>query len=800
MDILEANQKLTTESYICVEDYGTDGQNRIKYLLDDTNIIKKYCTNKMNVYDDVYCTSVINKLQKYTDGKINACYKPAKKDDSKSIYFNRMYSGTGMQQAPREIRKFIQGMDIIDVDIINSCPSVLLGITNNENINNPYLNDYVQNRQSIIDKYYNGNKDKCKLFIQCCLFSDQAYTNNNFETNLFNEVCEIKKQLKKIKKYSLIYFENKQKKNKNRYGCFLMDIYTIYETNIIWQAMSYYEQMTKRDVMVQQHDGFQAYKDDKFKIHELNKFISKTIGFNIEFCCKSNESEILMNVKEEDNEDDEENEETINYFVPLNILESSLKLTDVIKKDLINKLVYCSERWYMKQRHLWIVVKEPSSMIIETINKYIDHSINQISNKIITEKGDEKKEELRKQIKAYQKLQKQIDSSSTYSMILKHLKTKLLNNKFSEKLDCCPYYICFNNGVYDIKNKKFINNFKKCKNITQTIDYAYQEAKKEDEDFMYDVIKKICNYNEEHMHYYLSILGYCLTGDASLEKSLYFLVGLKGDNGKTLILDALCKDVLGCYASKIERKTFEIGYSKVHKHLATFKTSRIVYVEELSKNNLNVELLKEIGDGKTIENEVMYGTSENINIMGKLICISQHTPSFASDGGMQNRYEQLEFNSSFKDNVENDYDKKIFLKDKFLADKIGTTYKYALLNILLKYSYEYSIDKKLKQKPHEFIEATNETLETNSGFKMWFADNCQIGEDFKIGKEELMTCSKMDFKTLKDELKKMDFIYDKNKMFNKKRGIWEGFKIKISDEDINEDSDEDSDKECLIED
>jgi len=93
--------------------------------------------------------------------------------------------------------------------------------------------------------------------------------------------------------------------------------------------------------------------------------------------------------------------------------------------------------------------------------------------------------------------------------------------------------------------------------------------------------------------------------------------------------------------------------------------------------------------------------------------------------------------------------------------------------------------------PKEFIEAIEDTLESNSGFGLWFEDNCEIGDDFKIGKEELITASKMNFKKLKDELKKLDFVYNKDKMINKKRGIWEGFRIKHDEvEEIEEDNEE----------
>jgi hypothetical protein len=55
-----------------------------------------------------------------------------------------------------------------------------------------------------------------------------------------------------------------------------------------------------------------------------------------------------------------------------------------------------------------------------------------------------------------------------------------------------------------------------------------------------------------------------------LEKALYFCVGVGGNNGKTLILEAL-SDVMPNYVSNIERQTFEKGYSKAHKHMAGTK-------------------------------------------------------------------------------------------------------------------------------------------------------------------------------------------------------------------------------------
>jgi len=52
-------------------------------------------------------------------------------------------------------------------------------------------------------------------------------------------------------------------------------------------------------------------------------------------------------------------------------------------------------------------------------------------------------------------------------------------------------------------------------------------------------------------------------------------------------------------------------------------------------------MLKEHADGNSIEVEVMYGTTEKINLNSKLFFCSNPTPNFKTNGGISNRYKQL---------------------------------------------------------------------------------------------------------------------------------------------------------------
>lgn len=808
MNIYLENKK-NIKPYTLVESYQ---KSHTTFLLNNEDVIKKYCV------DDWYFRQLKYKIQQFNKGEQQIQYTQ-NKDEHKSKYYDRWY-GKGSQQIPAEIRKFIQGENVVDIDIVNSCCVVLLGITSTYLINNKYLKKYVKNRQKVIDDFYDGDKDKCKKFINCCLFSDSSYSNNEFEKYMIDEMKQIKIDLSKHDNFEEIFEYNKQLDEKkllekptkedgtlrkpNVYGCFICDIYSIYETNIIWKAMEYYKKVTGDDILVQQHDGFQCTKNDKFKIEDLNNYINDCMRFKVDFIFKSNKSEISMEQEpekvkikvkkqkideektDEETTDEEVIEESINYYISIDDLETPINLSNTIKKELSKNLVYCYEKWFMKQNNLWILVKEPSSVVIETINIFIDYSINSVSNQIIKEQNTDKKEILRKSIENYRKQQKKIDSSSYYSQLLKHLKTKLLDNSFMHKLDNYPYMLCFNNGVFNMMTNKFTNNFRQCPYITKTINYDYEEAQPKDKENVIEIIKKICNCNDEHLHYYLSCLSYSITGDASKEQSIFFCIGNKGANGKTLLLNALSEHVLKGFVNKIDRKAFQEGYEKKHKHLMDFRTNRILYIEELAKKKqLDIETLKEVADGHSLSNEIMFGTKEDINIMAKLFCLGNHTPNIEDDGGTSRRIRQLEFTSEFKDGVEDDFDKRIFKKDKSMGDKLGGIYKLALLNILLEYAHDYYKEKQLKKEPSEFIQAKNETLEVNNVFKSWFNDNCEVGDEYKVGKDELIKATKISFKELKDELKRMDFKYNKDKMINKKKGLFEGFRIKK--------------EECLIE-
>lgn len=532
---------------------------------------------------------------------------------------------------------------------------------------------------------------------------------------------------------------------------------------------------------------------DRYNPHSINKTLEDlwnqsnnpmTLGSIKHYAKLSNEAEykkIKSKYKPESS-----------IFLSLEDLKSPYNIAHIIK-PVLTHLKYCSGLWYSynSKSGLWKMTKDCNYFIIEALYKQINKQIKDLVHKNEACSHEERDANLKTISKLSASLNK-IDSKSICSQITGHLKHLLEHVNFDKQLDILKNRIAFKNGVYDLRTKTFRLGFQLEDYLTTCLNIVYNpERDTQKEAFVLSTLKKILNNNDEHLAYYLSVMGYSLIGDPEKEKSIYYLIGNKGNNGKTLILDVLTH-IMPQYVSKIDSKLLDCKYTKKHKIINGIKSKRIIWGDEFAKSTqIDIETLKVIADGKPLPNEVMFGTSEDINLQGKLFIVSNHTPSMVADGGVSNRYRQIEFNSHFGDYVD-DYVKLRFKKDVYLADKLKEHYANDIINLLMDYASMYYTEG-LKPMPEEFRIATQETLELNNHFQTWFNENCEVSPNFKISKDELLNNIDMTFKELKDELKRIDFKYNKDlRGFDKLNGKYPkggfiGFRIIPRDDFIDED-------------
>ena len=226
--------------------------------------------------------------------------------------------------------------------------------------------------------------------------------------------------------------------------------------------------------------------------------------------------------------------------------------------------------------------------------------------------------------------------------------------------------------------------------------------------------------------------------------------------------------------------------------MADLKGKLLCFINELKEKNLNVDLIKDVCDGASINNEVMYGTTEKINIRCKIIATSNYTPKFKNDNGIKRRYRQLQFTSQFVD--QEGYIKLTEQQRKYsfpkieIKDLLINEYKYEFLDIIFSYSKKYYEDKNIII-PYDFKKLSEQTCSSNDQFSMFKEEYLEADDDAYVFVKELIEKYKevfnktVDASYFRDQFAKENIVYDykkeKTKHKIKYKGAFKGYKLKI---------------------
>jgi len=456
------------------------------------------------------------------------------------------------------------------------------------------------------------------------------------------------------------------------------------------------------------------------------------------------------------------------YFIDEKDLSDPFLTAKIISKTLKDTLVLSKEIWYMlTDNQLWKQQKEPSFYITNELRRYIDISNEKCVLQISKLEGAEKEVYIEKS-KEYLKAYKSISSSGFLNVLTKYLRTLLTVNDFADKLDANTGKLAFKNGIMDLETLQFREGILSSDFITQTIPYDYTKADPSKIISLKSNLKKILNNNDEHLEYFLSIIGFCFIGIPHKEKSIYFCVdktdNAHGDNGKTFYFDILT-NLMPNYVYKSKGVFLEKGNTKVHKQLVNMKSKRLVWLDEYSTNKTNPELIKELADGLKIENEVMYGTTEPINILFKLFTLTNNLPNIdAKDSAVYNRYKQISYGSHFDrtgKRMNEEPEKLLFIADTSLGDTIKNEYYNEVFELVIEYANQY-YKKGLPKIPEQFIKDTKETQKKNDGFNTWFDENMEIGEDYKIAEKVIINESGFKKDDVRKGMERLGYKYNWN--------------------------------------
>lgn len=394
---------------------------------------------------------------------------------------------------------------------------------------------------------------------------------------------------------------------------------------------------------------------------------------------------------------------------------------------------------YNDDTQLWI--KSSKNKFIAFISKYL---FNKIKKQINKEKENQKK------ILKYAKMLNKFTTTRYIDDLSKQILGIFDEIDYWDKLDNNKEEINFKNGIYNLK-KGIFRKREKNDYITKYLDFDFNNTINEEINLEINkMIFNISNDDKELTQFNLNWLGYCLSGETK-EKLMLFCVGYSASNGKSA-LGRMYHYSLPIYSTEIDNKTFNEGYSKVHKQLSNVnKPVRFVIIEELSKNKLDVNLFKKFVDGNEITNEVLYGTTEKIIVQGKLYITSNNDPRFITDNGIIRRgLEEVLTNKFLK---EEDYEKEknkkgIYKRDQDFDNKFmnNNNYKMEFIRILLPHAKQYYekgliIPQKIKKNFKELCEE-NDLMKT-------FVDN-----NFEITNDTSDRIHKDDFVEIYNEINK----------------------------------------------
>ena len=585
----------------------------------------------------------------------------------------------------------------------NCNPQILLYLYKKHQLDYNHLEYYCNNRDTLLKKHNLKKTDINTLTNQ----DHPKKQNILWLEDLIQEVNKNKPLLFSFEndKINKEYQKLKQNESKNFLSSMCCSIVFYYENEILQKAISKYK------CIVPKYDGFLTNQD--IDINELND-ISK------EYDVKWDKKHFDINITETTYDNDLLNKLLYPQLVYPHSFNTTLQLAKTIQNEIKKELIFCNNKWYIYHNKLWITIKNPNYSISNFINNELD--------KTLEEKLKEKDIDIDEEKNTFNKVKQTLDKSAFMNALIKNLELLLLDDKFTDKFDKTEFKFVFENGIYDIKNKTFRKDILKSEYISKTLPFDYNPTiNKENREWILKELLKICNMNEKHLEYYLSILAFCLCGVPHMEQEIYCLIGQGASNGKTIALEALM-DIFSIYITKGDTKIFESDCSKKHKYLIDYynTTNRIVICNEFDdKKEVDSKMFKEIADGESTKNEIMFGTTISGKINAKPIIIGNYTLKFdKQDKGIERRYKHLQFNTKFcdKDELEEENIAKLqFFKDKSFKQKLIDK-KHEFIDIIIEYANNYYIDKKLPTIPVEFKEEQNEVLNANNDFMNWFQD------------------------------------------------------------------------------
>ena len=511
-------------------------------------------------------------------------------------------NGVGIQSLPRKIRHTICKRLYIDLDFKNCHPVILRTLCITNNIECPYLNNYIENREVLLNKWasdLNLTKDECKINFLAMLNGNKMIYDTDNWMDMMAEFENIHKSISALPKYKSVYdevsknnIENLFAKTVNRLLCdienkCLAELYNIFKN----KNMLYVEiDGTPYIICALIFDGLQIpdneYNRDKTSPEWLAKYsaiIENKTGYNLEITIKPfNEP---LNIPE-------------NYESELLADEEIITITDdgdacdAIISKYGHKMINCNNKKYVKDGNIWTDNPKTISAVIyawiyETPIK------REVGKKYIFYNRDK------------------TSINKCYELVEK-LGFKTDNDFLNKNLLASKKYLPFKNGVYSFVDNKLYTYNEVSIQFTECINRDFPSYDKSSLDVLMEKIIIPIYPDKEERDYFMYSLARILAGHYE-DKKWYINKGSR-NCGKGVIT-TLLQNAFGIYVGTFNANTFITKPNKTDdedKNLmwaACLRMCRLIISNEVNENaRLCGALIKKFASGgDRISGRVNYG-------------------------------------------------------------------------------------------------------------------------------------------------------------------------------------------------
>jgi hypothetical protein len=299
LDLTKINyiNNISFEQYklYCNESCKNEAERKIKY-----NMMKSFCESHIK------CKGKIRRIYSYTTRTPNEVG-------------GRLYCGNSVQGLGKRIRGFLC-KDWTDIDMKNAHPTIAKFLCKKHGIDTPFLNYYIENRDSICNRFGINGK---KMFL--CALNDEKLNKkikDDFFRNFDKECKKIQITINSLPEYKHIVDSTPLDKIHNWNGSAFNRIMCVYENKILQEVITVLNSK-QIEIGALMFDGLMIYpfydQDnckfiDYYKCDWLLRQIethvnSKFEGLDMEFAYKEHNNEIVMpeNYQEEleENENDD---------------------------------------------------------------------------------------------------------------------------------------------------------------------------------------------------------------------------------------------------------------------------------------------------------------------------------------------------------------------------------------------------------------------------------------------------------------------------------------------------------------